>query len=123
MKNLIATIPYSEVNFKWISDHWDIHLNGTCIYNNKTCEFKTIAGEYKWNKETEEVDVITEDVCEIYSLDEKDKKEWLCSQKKFELCVGYHWTYPYRKTGEKQFHYRNPKWFYKLLFNLYYLFK
>jgi len=126
---LIATIPYDDVNFRWVSNHWDIHLNGICEYQNQICEFKTIQGEGHWTyildekgeevEEDEYVETIPT-VCEIYELTEKEKKERLSRQRKFEICVGYHWTYPYRKTGERPFRIRNPKWFYRLLFNLYY---
>jgi hypothetical protein len=56
----------------------------------------------------------------IYKLDFINKLKWRWQQWKFEKCIGYHWTYPYRKNGERPFRYRNPKWFYVWLFNRYY---
>ncbi len=116
MKIKIATVPYEELDFVWISNHWDIHLNGLCNYKNNLCEFKTKEGEYDWEKE----EYIIPTTCDIYSLSLVEKIKWLSTKKKFELMVGYHWTYPYRKTRERPFHYRKPKWLYKWLFSLFY---
>lgn len=63
---LIATIPYNQVNFKFITNHYDIHYSGTCIYNSNLCEFKSIP-EFD-----EEGEWIKDDV-EIYSLTENEK--------------------------------------------------
>ena len=38
----IKILPYDKVQFKFISNHYDIHLNGSCIYENSICEFKVI---------------------------------------------------------------------------------
>ncbi len=116
MKTKIATIPYEKMNFVWITNHYDIHRNGLCNYNNNLCEFKTNEGEYDWDKE----EYIIPTTCDIYSLTLTEKLKWRYRQKKFELMVGYHWTYPYRKTGERSFHFRKPKWLYKWLFSLFY---
>jgi len=111
---LLTTIPYNTTNFKWVSNHYDIHLDGLCIYNGQTCYFKTIEGN--WNDEKDEPD---ESFCEIYSLSLIEKMKWFWRQKKFESMVGYHWTYPYRKQN-LPFYYRKPTWFYKYLFKLFY---
>lgn len=29
-RELIKTLPYDKVDFRWISDHYDVHLNGSC---------------------------------------------------------------------------------------------
>jgi hypothetical protein len=110
---LITTIKYNEVDFKFISSHYDLHLDGTCLYNKKLCQFKTILGD--WNKEKDEWEY---DFCQIYELNLKEKIKWKLRQKKFEWMVGYHWTYPKKK--DTHFHYRKPKWLYVFLFNLFY---
>lgn len=117
VKNLIATIPYKEVKFKWVSTHYDVHLNGTCIYNGELCEF-----ENKYPDYNEEIDEFEEMQVKIYQLDLLNKLKWIKSQLVFEKCVGYHWSYDNNKRG-KSFHYRNPEWFYKLLFNWFYKLK
>lgn len=115
---LIETIPYNQTKFKFISSHYDLHLRGLCVYNNTICYFSTIVGNYD-----EILDEWEESFCQIYKLSFKEKAHWLFKKKKFELMVGYHWTYSYRKTGERPFHYRNPKWLYKWLYRLYFKLK
>ena len=113
MKHII-TIPYSETDFLWISNHWDLHLEGLCKYKNKIHKFKTLEGE--WN---EDLNDWNESFCEIYKLNFIEKINLLWIKKKFEWFVGYHWTYPHRKNGYS-FHYRKPKFIFVWLFNLYY---
>lgn len=113
----IADINYENVEFRFISNHYDVHLNGTCIYNGELCEFKN-----QYPDLDEETDEWEEMIVEIYQLTFKEKFEWYKRQWLFENCVGYHWTYPQRKEG-KSFYYRKPQWLYKRLFNLYYKLK
>lgn len=115
MKKLITTIPYDKVKFKWICNHWDVHLNGTCLYNGELCEFENDYPEYN-----EENDEWSEMMVRIYQLDIKDKLMWMKRQWSFEKCVGYHWSYDNNGKRGKNFHYRKPTWFYKRLFNWYY---
>ena len=112
--NLITTIPYNKTNFKFISNHYDLHLEGLCIYEGKTCYFKTLQGD--WNEEKDNWD---ESFCEIYKFSLYEKWNWFWKQKKFEWMIGYHWSY---KNGKKDrpFYYRKPVWLYKYLFNLFY---
>ena len=106
MSKIIAFIPYSKVVIIWVSNYYDLALSGICCYNKKLCRFET-------NYETMEVS--------IYNLTIIEKIKWKKRQKLFEWCIGYHWTYPYRKQGHK-FYYRWPKWFWKIIFKLYYKF-
>ena len=109
---LADKIPYEKVKFKFISDHYDVHLNGTCIYNNQLHEFK--------NKDDE--DDYENMFVEIYKLSFSEKIKWYFTQLSFELCVGYHWSYSKGKRG-KRFYYRKPIWFYEFLFSFYYQIK
>ena len=113
-EGVIAIIKYSEVKFRFISNHYDEHLNGSCIYNNELCEFQTISGDYN-----ETTDTWSDSVCKIYKLTYKEKLKWLFKQWLFEKCVGYHWSYS-GKSKKDSFYYRNPKWLYTFLFNWYY---
>lgn len=113
----IADIKYDEVNFRFISDHWDVHLTGTCIYNGELCEFKNQYPDYD-----EELDEWEEMIVEIYQLNLLEKFKWYKKQWLFEKCVGYHWTYGSGKRN-RGFYYRKPKWLYKIIFNLYYKLK
>jgi hypothetical protein len=111
---LLDIIPYSAAQFVFVSDHYDIHLSGTCQYKGQLCYFKTSDDAYD-----DENDGRTETVCEIYQLSLLEKLSWRWQQKKFEWMVGYHWTYPQRDEGAT-FYYRKPIWFYKFLFKLFY---
>jgi hypothetical protein len=113
MKELIKLLPYNEVKFRFIRDHWDVHLNGTCMYNGNLCEFENTSPDYN-----EELDDWEEMFVKIYKLDFIDKIKWYYKQWLFEMCVGYHWTYPKRKDA--YFYYRKPKWLYMWLSNCYY---
>lgn len=110
----IADVKYEDVDFRFISNHWDVHLGGTCIYNGELCEFKNQYPDY--NEETDDWEDM---IVEIYQLTLSEKLNWYKRQFLFEKCVGYHWTYTHRKKG-KGFYYRNPKWLYEMLFKYYY---
>jgi hypothetical protein len=116
----LAKIPYEEVQFYYISDHYDWHLNGLCIYEKNICEFKL---EYPdWNEELDEYEPAFVD---IYKLSWLEKIKWLKGKWIFEIMVGYHWSYS-RKTGERisqSFHYRKPKILYVFLFNRFFKLK
>ena len=79
-------INYDDVDFVWVSDHYDIHLRGLCRHNGELCEFET-----DW--ESEKV--------EIKPLSVPQKLRWLLSKKLFEWFVGYHWTYKNGKRMEE----------------------
>jgi len=103
----IATIPYEEVDFVWISNHFDVHISGLCRMGNTLFAFQTLN---PWEDDLE---------CEIYMLNPWDEFKWRARKFFFEQMVGYHWTYPHRKRGDA-FYYRNPQWLYKILLKLYY---
>ena len=109
-RELITTLPYEQVNFKFVSNHYDIHLNGTCMYNGELCDFETDEQDYNNEKEL---------TTRIYKLDFNGKIKRLWEQWVFEQCVGFHWSYDNGEKG-KSFSYRRPKWLYKLLFSWYY---
>jgi hypothetical protein len=111
---LINTIPYNQTQFKFVSNHYDLHLEGLCTYKGETCYFQTLQGN--WNEENDEWD---QSFCEIYKLSIGEKWKWFWRKKKFEWMVGYHWSYPQRKQG-KFFYYRKPTWLYRRLFRLFY---
>jgi len=108
-RKFIKTLPYDEVDFKWISNHYDVHLKGSCMFNGSLHEFE--------NDYPEDFD--SEMMVRIYKLDLLSKLKWYWDQWKFEKCIGYHWTYPHRKNGQS-FYYRKPKWLYTKIFNWYY---
>ena len=105
--NHIDMISYDKMEFVFILSHYDINLSGLCKHNNKLCEFKL-----------RDYDDPDDDLkCYIYKLSFKEKIKWLYKKTIFEWCIGYHWTYPYRKNGYKL---RRPRWFWQIVHNLYY---
>lgn len=112
----ITNIPYSKTDFKFVQNHYDLHLSGTCIYNNKLHVFKTIEWDYYDEDENYENYNPT---CDIYELTLKERIKYWYIQKKFEWMVGYHWSYSNKKRISN-FYYRNPKWLYKKLFKIYF---
>jgi hypothetical protein len=93
-----------SVDVVWETFHYDMPITGICRHNNQLCRFET--------------DYDTQ-ICTIYSLTTWEKFKWLCHKKCFEICVGYHCTYP-KKVW---FHYRKPKWFWKRVCSMYYYIK
>tara|TARA_Y100000310_G_scaffold56232_1_gene51642 strand:+ start:47682 stop:48092 length:411 start_codon:yes stop_codon:yes gene_type:complete len=108
---LLTRIPYEEVDFVWISNHWDMHLSGLCRYNKKLCYFDNVDDIYD-NK-------LKDIYVSIHNLIFDEKIEWIIRKKLFEWCVGYHWTYPHRESGV---HYRkrSPRWFWQFIQDAYY---
>lgn len=115
-KHLLNIIPYNNVEFKFVTKHYDIHLKGTCIYDGKLCEFNSIYPD--WNEEN---DCFEETFTEIYELNLFQKIKWLWTQFKFEMFVGYHYSYKKgKKVCNNGFYIRKPKWLYKRLLNMYF---
>ena len=106
----IATLPYDEIDFVWVSNHYDVHISGLCKLGFSLFYFKSI------NHDSDE-----ELMCEIWMLSFIEEIRWKLKKFFFEQMVGYHWSYPKRKNSH--FHYRKPEWLYKLLFKLYYTIK
>ena len=106
----ISKVEYKNMNFVWVSKHYDFHLEGLCKFNNKLCKFKL---SDNWDN----IDLNTVIFYNIYYLDLLEKLEWLIRKKLFEICIGKHWTYPREDfTVNKHF-------YSKTLFKLYYIVK
>lgn len=112
-KLIKSIVPYNNVKFKFIEDHYDIHLKGTCYYKNELCSFVTLSNSFKKN--------YNNPLCEITFLSRKEKIRKIFKQKIFELFVGTHWTY---KNGKRtpNFGERKPKFFWNFMFRFYYNF-
>lgn len=106
--NHIAIVPYKEMDFVFVSNHYDMHLSGLCKFNNEFCRFQIVEFDINFDENPEYY---------IYKLTTKEKIKWLYRKTLFELCIGYHWTYPYRKNGLKP---RKPDWFWQIIHNLYF---
>lgn len=100
-----AEVPYDQVEWVWISNHYDIHLDGLCRFEGELSRFET------WESDSDNP------VCRIFRLSALQKVSWLLQKKLFEICIGRHWTYPDRKQGAR-FHMGG--WSGKALFTAYY---
>lgn len=116
---------YADIDFVWVSNHWDFHRGGLCRHNGELAEFSCIdeIPEEGWGTCGDDCDgcplceyVI---VCQIKPLSWMQQRKWLARKWLFEFCVGHHWTYPQRRNGER-FKSRKPRWLGALLFSLYY---
>ena len=109
-KRPIAVIEYSDMDFIWIANHWDLHLSGLCRYNGKLCQFETDRDVENWDTRVE---------VSIYPLSLTEKLSWLKRKKLFEWCVGYHFSYRQREQGAN-FYFRRPRLLWALIFAIYY---
>jgi hypothetical protein len=95
----------------WVDGHWDVHLTGLCRHDGKLCRF-----EVEWDKVGDHSEITT---YTIYALSPLEKLRWLWRKKKFEICVGRHWTYPDLEDGVR-FRKRKPRWLGALLWAWHY---
>jgi len=110
---------YDKIEFIWVTDHYDIHLKGLCKYRDRYCRFELMQDS---DYETMDVMANGDDVYALYTLTDDEAEEFLRQKRLFELCVGYHWSYPERLNGA-QFGNRWPRWFWNIIFKLYYKWK
>jgi hypothetical protein len=89
-----------------VQEHYDVHLEGLCRVKGKLCRFATLNA----------FDEGEPPLCAVYPLTVRERLWWLWRKKRFEVCVGYHWTYPRTRS----FHIRRPRWLFQALFNLHY---
>lgn len=101
----------TKVEYRFISNYYDVPLNGICYYLGILYEFERAPLEEYFD-----------DCLHLYKLTAWQEFKWKLKQKLFEICVGYHWSW-YPKNRGNLFHFRKPEWFYKKLFKLYYKFK
>ena len=102
-------IPYDDVNFVWVTSHYDIHWEGMCRYNGKLCKFRT-HDNTDYTKQEEACPYCSQEdppesdwklcncgpyndlTCEITPLTFKEKCQWLSNMWLFEGLVGKHWS-------------------------------
>jgi hypothetical protein len=106
---IAAGLSCDQVSFVWVSSHWDVHLEGVCRHEGQLCRF-----ECENPTRYDDDGGPSRPRYSIYSLSTKEKLRWLYRKKKFEICVGYHWTYPYCAQG-RLFYLRKPRWLFALL--------
>jgi hypothetical protein len=105
-RKIASQVQHESMHRVWISDYWDGHLSGLCRHNGELCRFEIECDE--------DGDCPKNATYTIYTLSPLEKLRWLWRKKKFEICVGRHWTYPDRKNGV-QFRRRKPRWLDALL--------
>lgn len=101
------SIPRKELDIVYVMNFYDLPLKGLCRYQGKIQLFET-------DYETEETTIT------LLSTFTRLKLLW--RKKLFEICIGNHWTY---KNGKRTgyFYWRNPEWFHRILYNLYFRIK
>lgn len=107
----VTELNKKNIEFIWITSHWDVHREGLCQYDGNLCYFKIIDNEDDFYNNNIKYS--------IYELTWKEKLHYLKRKKLFEWMVGYHWTYKNGKITRK-FRMRKPKWFWTFIFNLYF---
>lgn len=97
-----------KVKYRFISNYYDLPLQGTCYYESKLYRFQR-------SNKTNNMDDWWSDNLELYPLNPYQKLKWKLKQKWFEICVGEHWSdYPYKRNSKLK-----PDW----LRNIYYKLK
>jgi hypothetical protein len=100
-------VPYTDMQFVWISGHYDVHLTGLCCYAGRLASFEIV----DWD-----ADAVSYRIIQLGPI---QRLCWLSQKKLFEWCVGYHCTYPYRGQGHL-FYRRKPAWLHRLTQYTYY---
>jgi hypothetical protein len=99
-------IPYKNMQWVWISDHYDVHLAGLCRVKGELMRFEM-------PKDLMDRDKLPK--VPVFRLSWLEKIHWLKKKCLFEWCIGYHWTYPLYFYKP-----RKPRWFWKIVFAIYY---
>lgn len=102
-------VPYTKVNFFWISNHYDIHLSGLCKMNGELMWFITPKVP-AWNERYPKV--------HLFKLTRREKIRLLARKWWFEFCIGKHWTAPNFRKPPKPF--KHFRWFHQMMYNFYY---
>lgn len=100
-------VPYEHMDFVWVSQHYDVHLEGLCRMGGTLCRFET-----PWPARSRIR-------CHVFRLTWRARWQWRCRQWLFERCVGQHWSYPQRRRGVR-FYSKRPRWLWQALFRAYY---
>jgi hypothetical protein len=100
-------IPYKGMRFIYIYSYYDLPLQGLCRMGKELCKFQLIDYDAKRIK------------YHVFKMPWYEKIYHLWNKKLFELCIGYHWSYPELRKPP-YFYHRKPKWFWTLIFNIYY---
>jgi hypothetical protein len=121
---MLIAIPYKDVDFVWVSNHWDFHREGICRYNGELAQFSCTEvypeGYGSCGEDCEGCPQCDYEICcWIMPLTWRQKLRWIWMKKLFEICVGYHWAYPQRREGV-MYGARRPRRFWGFVSWLYY---
>lgn len=101
-------VPYNQVDWVWVSDHYDLHLSGLARHDGVLMRFQT--PQFYWCNRR----VLTPQV-RMFRMSFAEKCRWLARKRWFEFCVGRNWTYPDRRLGQRT---RRPRWLCDLYYKL-----
>jgi len=83
----------NQVKYRFITNYYDLPLEGSCYYKNKLYHFKR-------SDEVDE-DGWFSDVLNLYPLNQYQQLKWKLRQWLFEFFVGHHWSWHPTKRNSK----------------------
>jgi hypothetical protein len=102
----MITVLDREVIYRFITNYYDLPLEGSCYYDGKLYHFKR-------SDEVDEDGWLTDNL-NLYPLNRYQQFKWKLRQSLFESFVGEHWSWYARKRNSKL----KPAWmrwvYYKL---------
>ena len=102
----MITVLDKEVMYRFITNYYDLPLEGSCYYDGKLYHFKR-------SDEVDDDGWLTDNL-NLYPLSRYQQLKWKVRQWLFEFFVGHHWSW-YAKKGNSKL---KPAWlryiYYKL---------
>lgn len=93
----ILTAKQIRDSMYWHCGYWDGPLSGLCFHDGELCRFEC-AEHGGWDGE-EGAEHYVERTYRVIPLTRWERFRWLLRKRVFEMCVGYHCTYPHRYGG------------------------
>jgi hypothetical protein len=124
-------IPYEETQFVFVTNHWDIHLKGYCIYEGKWAifeahddtDYEEMSANCKYcsGRSTDDDDCdcenYTDVICFITPLTLRERTRARLHKWWFEFCVGSGWSFTLGKKNIWKYKSMRLRLFYYFLKN------
>lgn len=102
---LVTKITYEQLYVVFVTNFYDIPLEGLCMWKGKLERF--------------EIDDYEEATYKVVHVNAFQRIAERIRKKMFEWCVGYHWTYDNGRRTRYYYQWQ-PVWLHNALFKLYY---